>query len=122
MTVPPSDQFTSAEQEAIKLARSMDERSLSRVMGTAMATWTPTQLRRHGAATFVLARRKDVPESGDAPIPRDPTDDMVERVARRLYHWGHGFDIDADPTARRAMLSLAADLLRAAFDERQHDE
>lgn len=50
---------TEKEREAIKLARSMDEAQLSRVMGSVMATWSPTQLRRHGAATFVLARRKD---------------------------------------------------------------
>jgi hypothetical protein len=47
------------EREAIKLARSMDDADLRRVMGTVMATWTPVQLRRHGAATFVLARRKE---------------------------------------------------------------
>jgi hypothetical protein len=41
-------------------------------------------------------------------------DERAERVARRLYELGHGFDIDADPVARSSMLEVARELLAAA--------
>lgn len=55
----PND-VTDVEREAIKLARSMDHAGLSRVMGDVMATWPPEALRKHAAATLVLARRKEM--------------------------------------------------------------
>lgn len=59
------DNATEKEREAIKLARSMDERRLTQVMGSVIATWAPEALRKHAAATLVLARRKDLSRGSD---------------------------------------------------------